>query len=122
MTSILKKCFEVSSQSGKLQYLSFSISNNYFEVFQKNVDRIGSLPPPLAADVAEIYVYMKGAVEDLNTLHSGTVLGWDFNIGLAFLSNVILTLETTEKKGRALIPRLQQEALRTIWQELDGSG
>jgi hypothetical protein len=118
---ILRKSCEVSLETRKLSYLAFSIRQNYFEVFEKNVHRIGCLPPSVAADVAEVYVYMKGVVEDLKTMYEGAPLAWDFDLGYMFLAGALQTVEIVEAKGRALIPKLEREASRTIWQELEGS-
>jgi len=121
ITSILRRSCEVSLGTRKLQYLSFSIRQNYFEVFEKNVHRIGCLPPSVAADVSEVYVFMKGAAEDLKTMEEGSPLAWDFDLGYMFLAGALQTIEIVEAKGRALIPKLEREASRTIWQELEGS-
>jgi hypothetical protein len=121
IASILRKSCEASLEAQKLKYLSFKIRQNYFEVFEKNVERIGCLPPSVVADVTEVYVYLKGALEDLKTLDEGSPLGWDFQIGFTFLAGALQTIETVEVKGRALIPKLEREASRTIWQELEGS-
>jgi hypothetical protein len=37
------------------------------------------------------------------------------------LAGALQTIEIVEAKGRALIPKLEREASRTIWQELEGS-
>jgi hypothetical protein len=121
IASILRRSCEISLATRKVQYLSFSIRQNYFEVFEKSVHRIGCLPPSVAADVAEVYVFMKGAAEDLKTMEEGSPLAWDFELGYMFLAGALNTIETVEAKGRALIPKLEREALRTIWQELEGS-
>ena len=118
IASILRKSCEDSLEARKLKYLSFSIRQNYFEVFEKNVQRIGCLPPSVAADVSEIYIYMKGVVEDLKTMEEGSPLAWDFELGYMFLASALQTIEIAEAKGRALIPKLEREASRTIWQEL----
>jgi hypothetical protein len=48
-------------------------------------------------------------------------LGWDFEIGYMFLEGAVQTLEIAQEKVRALISKLEREASRTIWQELEGS-
>lgn len=120
IAEILRKNCKASLETQKLHYASFSIRENYFAVFEKNVERIGSLPASVAADVSEVYVYMKGVVEDLKTLHEGSPLGWDFEIGYMFLQGAVQTLEIAQEKARALIPKLEREVSRTIWQELEG--
>ena len=64
---------------------------------------------------------MKGVVEDLKTLDEKSPLDWDFEIGYTFLEGAVQTLEIAQEKARDLIPKLEREASRTIWQELEAS-
>ncbi len=110
IAEVLRKNCEASFETRKLNYASFSIRQNYFAVFEKNVERIGCLPASVAADVSEVYVYM----EDLKTLDEESPLGWDFEIGYMFLEGAVQTLEIAQEKVRALIPKLEREASRTM--------
>ena len=115
MVSNIRNAFNVSIESGKLFYLPYSVTQDYIEVFQKNADRLGSLPPALSAKVAEIYVHIKGIVEDLKMLDSGTLHKWDPEFSKSFLANLVDAVERVKKMAEELIPLLQKESRCTIW-------
>jgi len=53
----------------------YPMSESYSEVLASSLDRIGSLPIPLARDTLEIYGLLKAWAEDVKTMESGVVSG-----------------------------------------------
>jgi hypothetical protein len=48
--------------------LHLKIRENYFVVYEKNVDKIGLLPAPLPQQISTLYTVFKALKEDLTTL------------------------------------------------------
>lgn len=57
------KILRRSSETG--EFIQIPAKQNYFEVYQKNCDKIGILPARLTLEIAKFYIFAKAFVEDL---------------------------------------------------------
>ena len=51
--------------------IKINARQNYFNVYEKNVDKLGMLPNPLPELIATFYTQAKSVLEDLETLNEG---------------------------------------------------
>lgn len=107
---LLQANLKTTKAKNELFYYRFPISENYREVFENNLQFISSLPPSLAADVIEVYSYIKGCIEDFKILESGDLDNWELSEATSFLDDVIDMLKITREKVTKLIPSLEIQA------------
>src|SRR5690242_13675343 len=56
----------LKSAAAKKRFLAIEARQNYFEVYEKNCDRLGMLPPQLTYEIAKFYIFAKAFVDDVN--------------------------------------------------------
>jgi hypothetical protein len=66
----IKSELESVKQTGKVDSLQISVSRNYFQVYEHNIERIGLLPAPLPEKIVRFYTFMWACLEDLETMRT----------------------------------------------------
>jgi hypothetical protein len=94
-------------REGILAGQKFPLDEHPFPVFDANVGKIGLLLAP----VAGFYSFAKGIVQDIRVIYKGEFSG--VVPEREFRQKLVKTVDEVEKKGVALISKLQKEAQRT---------
>ena len=113
-----ERSIQESEEGGILIYKVFPVSESFIAVFEGNIAQIGMLPHPVAADVAYLYASIKSIWEDLKTLQREPVNAWDFDEGIAFLSNLVDLIRQTKGIAWDTARKLNLIAQRRTWRYL----
>lgn len=110
--------FRKAKKAEILIYKVFPVSESFIAVFEGNIAQLGMLPHPVAADVAYLYASIKSIWEDLKTLQREPVNAWDFDEGIAFLSNLVDLIRRTKGVAWDTARKLNLIAQRRTWRYL----
>ncbi len=81
-----------------------NVRQNYFNVYEKNVDKLGLLPSPLPELISTFYTQAKSVLEDLESLRNG-----DFSTSDTDLVNVYEELYNLLYSTMKLVDTITQE-------------
>jgi hypothetical protein len=70
---ILNEMIEDARKTGTPVVLKVLVRRSYFNVFEKNVDKLGTLVPPLPELIASFYTSANAILEDLDSFREGNV-------------------------------------------------
>jgi hypothetical protein len=68
---------------------SFKITRSYFNVYEKNIDKIGLLPNPLPEKVVLLYTIAFSILEDIDSLNKEDFNQWDDSEAKYFLRELL---------------------------------
>lgn len=68
----LKGAIDFIRKNNQPYHLIINVRREYFNVFSKNVDKIGALSPPLPEWIATFYTQANAVLEDFHTHRDGT--------------------------------------------------
>ncbi|BAU13015.1 hypothetical protein LEP3755_35510 [Leptolyngbya sp. NIES-3755] len=64
-------------QAGAREFYSFKLTRSYFNVYEKNIDKIGLLPSPLPGKIVLLYTIAFAILEDIDTLNGEGINRWE---------------------------------------------
>lgn len=76
-------------------FVNIQVRRDYFNVFNNNVGRIGSLKNPLPENIARFYVQANSILEDLQSYRDGTYSNADLDSVLSSSKDLVEMIEDT---------------------------
>jgi hypothetical protein len=83
--------------------LGIRAEQEYFNVFRANIDKIGKLPAPLPAKIAEFYVCANSILEDFRSMSTGSLRSSTPEQQLMFLRSLLKMFEDTLAQADSIV-------------------
>ena len=100
-------------KSGKKILYQMRVTRKYFNVYEKNLDKIGILPNPLPEKIVELYTVMTAILEDLDLINEPEFCKEDSEILISHLIELQSLFEYAVSCGRRICQQIKNMRLLT---------
>ena len=91
-----------SIKSGSRTRHSIPVTQTYFNVYFKDLDKIGLLKAPISSKIVLFYTNAFGLLEDFKTLED-TAVPWERDEQVGFLINILNIIESAQNIGYTIL-------------------
>ena len=100
----LKKAKEnAKNGAGPIKVRGIILEQNYFEVYERNTQKIGSLGDPLPEKICKFYTLAKSLIEDVTNFEKMKLSTWPAKTQAIILEEILKIFEEMEKQGREVL-------------------
>lgn len=98
-------------QLGKKVVYQMKVTRKYFNVYEKNLDKIGILPNPLPEKIVELYTVMTAILEDLDVINEEDFYEEDSHVIISHLLELKSLFEYAISSGREICKQIRKMRL-----------
>lgn len=106
----IKDRIKVLEKGGETKF-KVRVEQKYFNVYDKNLDKIGILPEPLPEEIVDLYTVMTSILEDLATLNESSIYEGDPEIIIKHLVELQSLFEYMIESGYKICKKIRNMKL-----------
>jgi hypothetical protein len=100
-------------RSGRKITYQMRVTRKYFNVYEKNLDKIGILPNPLPEKIVELYTVMTAILEDLDVINESEFYDEDPEVVISHLLELKSLFEYSVESGKKIGQKIKSMKLLT---------
>jgi hypothetical protein len=101
-------------KSGRKSPFQVRVTRKYFNVYEKNLDKIGILPNPLPEEIVDLYTVMTAILEDLDTINEPEFYKQGNEIAIQYLTELQSLFEYSVESCHKICKKIKDMKLLTI--------
>lgn len=98
-------------ESGEKVLYGIRITRKYFNVYEKNLDKIGILPNPLPEEIVDLYTVMTAILEDLDQINETGFYNQEAEIVILYLKELQSLFEYAVESGQRVCKKIKSMKL-----------
>ncbi|MBD2079102.1 hypothetical protein [Leptolyngbya sp. FACHB-17] len=98
-------------RAGRKIFYQMRVTRKYFNVYEKNLDKIGILPNPLPEKIVELYTVMTAILEDLDILNEPNFYEEDPEIVASHLAELLSLFVYATESGQEVCRQIKSMKL-----------
>jgi hypothetical protein len=87
------------------------VTRKYFNVYEKNLDKIGILPNPLPEKIVDVYTVMTAILEDLDLINEENFYHHETEVAIAYLTELHFLFKYAVESGRKICKEIKSRNL-----------
>jgi hypothetical protein len=102
------------AKSGEKNPIFIRVTRNYFNVYERNLDKIGILPNPLPAKIVDVYTVMTAILEDFDLAKDSNIFEQDVDTLVAYLEELERLFQYALESGRLICKEIEVKNLLIV--------
>lgn len=96
-------------ETGTPEVFWFAVRRNYFNVFEKNINKIGLLEPPLPEKIVTFYTRAYSVLEDVKSAEEGNLVDYELSQIIEHLEELLRIFQNTVDVGKKVVAILEKK-------------